>query len=83
MKQRDTVERVLYNTRNGKFGIGVRVQFRDKFTHPAGEQFSDVYGIFFSDGRFEGYIVDDQSGFWVYVHNEALAECGVEDWGFL
>lgn len=74
----ETIERVLFNPRNGKLAVGIRLRFIDKY---ASEDIGaiDGYTLRLEPDGCDAWAIDNEDGVWLVVAAEHLK--GIEDWG--
>lgn len=77
----DTIERVLFNPKNGKLAVGIRLRFFDKY-HSEDMSlgpFSEKYSLRLEPQEHDAWAIDNEDGFWIVVVNSHLE--GIEDLG--
>lgn len=74
----DTVERVLYNPKNGEMAVGIRLTFLDKrLSQELGNL--EGYSVQLAPSAPDAWAIDNQDGYWLVVPTPLMR--GVEDWG--
>lgn len=68
-----TVEKVLYNPHTDKIGVGIRIKFMDKKETLKLDKLEN-YSIQLSSDECDGWIIDNQEGFWIYFNNNIFDE---------
>lgn len=77
----ETIERVLYNPKNGKLAIGIRLRFIDKYPRESLGAFDGKYSIWLEPDQQDAWAIDNEDGVWVLVPQEFFSTTGIEDWG--
>lgn len=75
----DTIERVLFNPRNGKLAIGIRLRFMDKYHEESLGAFDGKYSIKLEPTKEDAWAIDNEDGIWIVVHESVVGD--IEDLG--
>jgi len=75
----ETIERVLFNPRNGKLAIGIRLRFMDKYHEESLGAFDGKYSLKLEPTDCDAWAINNEDGVWVVVVNEFLKD--IEDLG--
>ena len=75
----ETIGRVLFNRRNGKLAVGIRLRFMDKYQSEPISAFGDAYEMRIEPTGVDAWAIDNEQGIYVVVPTDLLGD--VEDWG--
>ncbi len=75
----DSIERVLFNPRNGRLAVGVRLRFMDKYQSESLGAFDGEFELKLEPKEPDAWAIDNEFGVWVVVADALLGD--VDDLG--
>lgn len=75
----ETIERVLFNPKNGKLAVGIRLRFMDKYHEESLGAFDGKYSLRLEPTGCDAWAIDNEDGYWLTVTSELLQN--IEDLG--
>ena len=73
-----SIERVLFNPKNGKLAVGFRLRFMDKY-HSEEIASLEGYSVTLEPNECDAWAIDNENGIFLVVHTGLMD--GIEDWG--